>query len=100
MKGNEREDYRRIFAGDWNSVGRPFAIRPLDDLMKPVDERKLAKATDWNLRTNFRPEQIALPVGGGFRKADRAELRRGGTVPPRLGLSEDHPAGGSDRLFF
>lgn len=46
-----------------------FATRPLDYLMKPMDERKLAKAIDWDLRTNYRPEQITLPVSGGFRKA-------------------------------
>ena len=45
-----------------------FATRPLDYLMKPVDENKLAKAIDWDLRTNFRPEQLTLPVRGGFRK--------------------------------
>ena len=45
-----------------------FATRPLDYLMKPVDEDKLAKAIDWDLRTNFHPERLALPVRGGFRK--------------------------------
>lgn len=45
-----------------------FATRPLDYLMKPVDEDKLAKAIDWDLRTNFRPERLTLPVRGGFRK--------------------------------
>ena len=46
-----------------------FATRPLDYLIKPVDEGKLAKAIDWDLRTNYHPEQITLPVSGGFRKA-------------------------------
>ena len=46
-----------------------FATRPLDYLMKPMDERKLAKAIDWDLRTNYHPEQISLPVNGGLRKA-------------------------------
>lgn len=46
-----------------------FATRPIDYLIKPVDEKKLEKAIDWDLRTNFRPEQITLPVNGGFRKA-------------------------------
>ena len=45
-----------------------FATRPLDYLIKPVDEEKLAKAIDWDLRTNFRPERLTLPVRGGFRK--------------------------------
>ena len=36
--------------------------------MKPVDEKRLAKAIDWDLRKNYRPEQIALPVNGGLRK--------------------------------
>lgn len=46
-----------------------FATRPLDYLMKPVDEKKLEKAIQWDLHKNYRPEQITLPVGGGFRKA-------------------------------
>ena len=45
-----------------------FATRPLDYLVKPVDEEKLAKAIDWDLRRNYRPEEITLPVKGGFRK--------------------------------
>lgn len=45
-----------------------FATRPLDYLIKPVDEEKLARALDWDLRTNFRREQLTLPVRGGFRK--------------------------------
>lgn len=36
--------------------------------MKPVDEKKLAKAIDWGLRVNFRLEQLTLPVRGSFRK--------------------------------
>lgn len=47
-----------------------FATRPLDYLVKPVDERKLAKAIDWDLRKNYRPEQITLPVRGAFRKVE------------------------------
>lgn len=46
-----------------------FATRPLDYLIKPVDEKKLEKAIQWDLQKNYRPEQITLPVGGGFRKA-------------------------------
>lgn len=46
-----------------------FAARPLDYLLKPVDEEKLARAIDWDLRKNHCPEQITLPVKGGFRKA-------------------------------
>ena len=46
-----------------------FATRPLDYLLKPVSEKKLEKAIQWDLQKNFRPEQIALPVNGGFRKA-------------------------------
>ena len=49
-----------------------FATRPLDYLMKPLDEKKLAKAIDWDLRKNYRPRQITLPVNGGRR---RVELR-------------------------
>ena len=36
--------------------------------MKPVDEKRLAKAIEWDLRKNYRPEQITLPVNGGLRK--------------------------------
>lgn len=46
-----------------------FATRPLDYLIKPVDEKKLAEAIDWDLRQNYRPEEITLPVRGGFRRA-------------------------------
>lgn len=46
-----------------------FATRPLDYLIKPVDEKKLGKAIQWDLQKNYRPEQITLPVGGGFYKA-------------------------------
>lgn len=46
-----------------------FATRPLDYLIKPVDEKKLEKAIKWDLQKNYRPEQITLPVNGGFRKA-------------------------------
>lgn len=46
-----------------------FATRPLDYLMKPVDEKKLEKAIQWDLQKNYRPDQITLPVNGGFRKA-------------------------------
>lgn len=44
-----------------------FAARPLDYLVKPADERKLAKAIDWDLQKNYRPEQITLPAKNGFR---------------------------------
>lgn len=37
--------------------------------MKPVNERKRVKAIDGDLRTDFRPEQITLPVKSGIRKA-------------------------------
>lgn len=46
---------------------RSFATRPLDYLLKPVDEEKLGKAIDWDLRKNYRPEQLMLPVNGGWR---------------------------------
>ena len=46
-----------------------FATRPLDYLIKPVDEKKLEKAIQWDLQKNYRPEQLTLPVNGGFRKA-------------------------------
>lgn len=45
-----------------------FATRPLDYLIKPVDEEKLEKAIQWDLQKNYRPEQITLPVNGGLRK--------------------------------
>ena len=45
-----------------------FATRPLDYLIKPVDEKKLEKAIQWDLQKNYRPEQITLPVNGGLRK--------------------------------
>ena len=44
-----------------------FATRPLDYLLKPLDERKLAEAIDWDLRKNCRPKQLALPVNGGWQ---------------------------------
>lgn len=46
-----------------------FATHPLEYLMKPVDEERLEKAIKWDLQKNYRPEQIILPVNGGFRKA-------------------------------
>lgn len=46
-----------------------FTTRPLEYLMKPVDEERLKKAVEWDLQKNYRPEQIALPVNGGLRKA-------------------------------
>ena len=46
-----------------------FATRPLDYLLKPLDENKLAGAIDWDLRKNYRPQPVTLPVKGGFRKA-------------------------------
>lgn len=57
-----------------------FATRPLDYLIKPVDEKKLAKAVDWDLRRNYRPEQITLPVKGGFRKAAVQDILYGEAV--------------------
>lgn len=51
-----------------------FATRPLDYLIKPVDEGKLAKAIDWDLRRNFRPEQITLPVKGGVRRVSVRDI--------------------------
>lgn len=46
-----------------------FSSHPLEYLMKPVDEERLKKAIQWDLQKNYRPEQIALPVNGGLRKA-------------------------------
>lgn len=57
-----------------------FATRPLDYLIKPVDEKKLAKAVDWDLRRNYRPQQITLPVKGGFRKAAVRDILYGEAV--------------------
>lgn len=51
-----------------------FAARPLDYLIKPVDETKLAKAVDWDLRKNYRPEQITLPINGGLRKVAAQDI--------------------------
>ena len=45
-----------------------FSTYTLGYFLKPVDEKRLAKAIDWDLRKNYRPEQIALPVNGGLRK--------------------------------
>lgn len=45
-----------------------FSTYTLGYFLKPVDEKKLAKAIEWDLRKNYRPEQIALPVNGGLRK--------------------------------
>ena len=44
-----------------------FSTYTLGYFLKPVDEKKLAKAIDWDLRKNYRPEQITLPVNGGLR---------------------------------
>lgn len=46
-----------------------FASHPLEYLIKPVDEERLKKAIQWDLQKNYHPEQISLPVSGGFRKA-------------------------------
>ena len=51
-----------------------FATRPLDYLLKPVDEKKLEKAVQWDLQRNYRPEQVALPVSGGLRKTAVQEI--------------------------
>ena len=45
-----------------------FSTYTLGYFLKPVDEKKLAKVIDWDLRKNYRPEQITLPVNGGLRK--------------------------------
>ena len=45
-----------------------FSTYTLGYFLKPVDEKRLAKAIEWDLRKNYRPEQIALPVNGGLRK--------------------------------
>ena len=45
-----------------------FSTYTLGYFLKPVDEKKLAKAIEWDLRKNYRPEQITLPVNGGLRK--------------------------------
>lgn len=51
-----------------------FATRPLDYLLKPVDEKKLAEAIDWDIRKNYRPEQIMLPVNGGWRMVETRDI--------------------------
>ena len=51
-----------------------FSTRPLDYLMKPVDEKKLAKAIDWDLRKNYCLKQITLPVNGGSRKVAAQDI--------------------------
>lgn len=53
---------------------RSFATRPLDYLMKPVDEKKLAEAVDWDLRKNYRPEVVVLPVNGGWRRVKARDI--------------------------
>lgn len=51
-----------------------FSTRPLDYLIKPVEEEKLEKAIRWDLRRNYRPEEITLPVNGGFRRVPVKDL--------------------------
>lgn len=51
-----------------------FATRPLDYLLKPVDEGKLARAIDWDLRRGLRPEQVTLPVRGGLRRVSAGDI--------------------------
>lgn len=45
-----------------------FTTRPLEYLVKPVDEERMKKAVEWDLQKNYRPEKIVLPVSGGLRK--------------------------------
>lgn len=42
--------------------------------MKPVNEKKPAKTIDWDLRRNYRPEPVTLPVKGVFRKVAVQDL--------------------------
>lgn len=51
-----------------------FASHPLDYLMKPVDEERLKKAIEWDMRKNYRPEQLALPVRGGLRRVAAKDI--------------------------
>ena len=51
-----------------------FATRPLDYLLKPLDEGKLAAAIDWDFRRNYRPERVMLPVNGGWRVVPAGEI--------------------------
>ena len=51
-----------------------FATRPLDYLLKPVDGEKLAAAIDWDLHKNYRPEQILLPINGGWRTVEVQDI--------------------------
>lgn len=51
-----------------------FSTRPLDYLIKPVDQDKLEKAIKWDLQKNYRPEQIVLPVKGGLRKVGTGDI--------------------------
>lgn len=44
-----------------------FDTRPLHYLLKPIDEEKLARAIAWDLKENYHPEQISLPVDGCWR---------------------------------
>lgn len=47
-----------------------FDTRPLQYLLKPVDEEKLAGVIERDLRDNYRPEQIKFLVDGCWRTVD------------------------------
>lgn len=51
-----------------------FDTRPLHYLLKPVDEEKLAGVIDRDLRENYHPEQIQLPVNGSWRTVDAKNI--------------------------
>lgn len=51
-----------------------FDTRPLNYLLKPVDTGKLAGIIDRDLRENYHPEQISLPVDGCWRSVPAREI--------------------------
>lgn len=46
-------------------AGDAFHTRALDFLVKPVDEKKLAAALDWDYHENYRPERPLLDTADG-----------------------------------
>ena len=85
-----------------------FATRPLDYLLKPVSEKKLEKAIQWDLQKKFPPGtdcpacQRRLPqsggpghplCGGGQPQVRRLPAGRGGLRQPELSGPSLPPAG-------
>lgn len=51
-----------------------FDTRPLHYLLKPVDLEKLSGVIERDLRENYHPEQINLPVDGCWRTVDAGSI--------------------------